>query len=139
MAMADFVTKLQEKTAPAAPHMHWLVRAALTGIFLYHGIDKLRGGTPPQEALDMMFLGSSAVFWLVALGETAAGIGILAGGAKFSYADLVTRLSGLVIAIIMIGATFIVHLPEWHFMRDGAEFQVFTAMVGLFFAVRGNA
>ncbi len=133
-----FANQLSNKMAPATPHVHWLPRLGLAAIFLYHGVDKLRAGTPPQEALDAMFLGSGLVFWLVALAETAAGAAILAGGLKHDYADLLTRFAGFAIAVVMLGAAFIVHLPEWHFMRGGAEFQILTAAVGVLFLVRGN-
>ncbi len=124
--------------APLTPHVHWLVRLAVAGIFVYHGIDKVTSGTPPQEGLDMMFLGSAIVFWLVAIAEVTAGVAIVAGGLKHDLADLLTRYAGFAIAVVMLGAAFIVHLPEWHFMRGGAEFQILLAAVGLMFMVRGN-
>ncbi len=131
--------RIQRTCAPVVPHVHWFVRLGLAGIFLYHGIDKLAAGTPPAEALDMMFLGSAAVFWMVAVAEVLAGVAVLAGGFPIPFSDLLTRLGGLAIAVVMLGAAFIVHLPEWHFMRGGAEFQVLTAGLGLYLAVRGNA
>ncbi len=96
-------------------------------------------GVPPAEMLDAMFFGSSLVFWLVAMAEASAGIAILAGGFKHDLADLATRYAGFAIALVMLGAVFIVHLPEWHFMRGGAEFQVLTASIGIMFLVRGNS
>ncbi len=137
-SLADVNATLDKKLAPAMPYAHWLVRIALASIFLYHGLEKLRGGTPPQAGLDMMFLGSPLVFWLVALGETTAGAAILIGGTQWKFAGLATRFAGFTIALIMLGAAFIVHLPKWHFMEGGAEFQIFAAAVGLFFLVRGN-
>ena len=137
--MAENVSARIEKTlTPLAPHVHWLVRLGFAGIFLYHGIDKFQGGAPPQGALDAMFLGSAVVFWLVALAEVVGAVFILAGGLRLGRADLLTRLGGLMIAVVMIGAALIVHLPEWHFARGGAEFQVFTAAVGLYLFARGN-
>lgn len=128
-----------------APHLHWLIRAALAAIFLYHGIDKLANGTPPQGPLDAMFFGSAAVFWLVAVGEVVAGVAVVLGGLGFARSELTTRVAGAIILIIMLGAAQF-HLAgaggmgthPWHFMRGGAEFQVLTAVLGLVALVRGK-
>ncbi len=134
-----FSARVQSTFEPFVPKFHWVLRLALASIFIYHGMEKLRGGTPPAEMLDMMFFGSAGLFWLVAVGEVVAGVAILAGGFKFNNADLVTRFAGATIFVIMAGAALTVHLPTWHFMQGGAEFQVLTAALGLWFVVRGNA
>ncbi len=134
-----FSARVQSTFEPFVPKLHWVLRAALAAIFAYHGVEKLRGGTPPQGMLDMMFFGSAAVFWLVAITETIAGLAIVAGGFTFGAADLVTRAAGAAIFVVMAGAAVTVHLPTWHFMQGGAEFQVLTAALGLWFVVRGNA
>lgn len=128
-----------------APHMHWAIRFALAGIFVYHGFDKISNGTPPDGPLEAMFFGSAALFWLVALGELVAGLAIVAGGLPFARAELTTRIAGGIIFIIMLGAAQF-HLSgaggggghPWHFMQGGAEFQVLTAMLGLAALVRGR-
>lgn len=145
MAEANIFDKIETACTKESwtKHGHWLVRLAVAGIFLFHGIDKIRGGTPPQEMLDMMFKGSSALFWFTAILELLVGVGILAGGALAgNRGSAITRLAGLGAAIVMFGAIFIVHLENgWSFMNDGpggAEFQTLLAAVGLTFFIRGN-
>jgi putative oxidoreductase len=114
-----------------APHAHWLPRLAFAGIFLYMGINKLAG---PAGFAEMMGL-PVFVAWLVALGETAAGALILLGGAG---QDGATRLAGLIVAPIMVGAIAMVHWPNWHFMDGGAMFQTLILAISLYWVVRGN-
>ncbi len=135
--MAETVqqTQLLEKLTPQA---HWLLRFALAGIFLYHGLSKVSGGTPPAEMLDMMFMGSAGLFWITALLELLAGVAIVAGGSNTTWAPMATRIAGGIIAFVMIGAIAIVHAPNgWNFMAMGAEFQTLTAAVGLYLAIKG--
>ncbi len=119
----------------------WLIRLSLAGTFLFHGIDKF-----PNIAAGAEWMGIPYSLWLlVALGEIAAGAGIIAGrlipGAK---GDLVTRASGAVIAVIMIGAIYLVHWGQWSNVPSeshpcgGMEFQTLLVALGLFFVLRGN-
>ena len=76
---------------------------------------------------------------LVALGEVGAGAGIILGGLlKNKVGDLVTRLSGGAVGVIMIGAILIAH-SDWLvtpklFMSE----QIFLFLLGTYFAIRGN-
>ena len=76
---------------------------------------------------------------LVAIGEVAGGIGIIAGGLiKGKFGDLLTRLSALAIFIIMIGAFYIAH-PDWFineklFMSE----QIYIFALSIFFLINGN-
>ena len=143
--MAEQAAARRFDFATLEPHLHWALRIALAAIFLFHGIDKLRNGTPPAGPLDAMFFGSAALFWLVALGETAAGAAMVIGGFESARSELITRIAGGIILVIMAGAAQF-HLSgaggmgthPWHFMQGGAEFQVLTAMVGLVALVRGR-
>ena len=143
--MADQATAPRFNLDSLAPHLHWALRAALAGIFVFHGIDKFQGGTPPEGPLEAMFFGSAALFWLVAIGEVVAGLAIFAGGFDFAKNELATRVAGGIILVIMLGAAQF-HLSgaggmgthPWHFMQGGAEFQVLTAMLGLVALVRGR-
>jgi uncharacterized membrane protein YphA (DoxX/SURF4 family) len=77
-----------------------------------------------------------------------SGIGILLGGligTKASVAgNLVTRLSGGAVMVIMIGALLIAH-SNWgvFFGERGsilfASEQLFLLLVGTYFAIKGNA
>lgn len=53
--------------------------------------------------------------------------------------DLITRLSGLVAAPVMLGAMFMVHLKNgWSFMNNGIEFPTVMFLLALYFLVAGN-
>ena len=118
---------------------HWLPRAALAAVFLFHGITKFM--MIPQVA--MMLKMSLPGAWALAIFETLAGIFLLLGGFKKSLAWM-TRFGALITSIVMIGAVALVHWPQWSFMATdmkpmgGMEFQVTLLAIALYFLVRGN-
>jgi putative oxidoreductase len=79
---------------------------------------------------------------LVTLAEVAAGVGIIVGA--FTN-DLITRLAGLAVVPVLLGAIFMVHWGRWNFTpaegfpMGGMEFQVVLLLMALFFLVMGNA
>ncbi len=78
---------------------------------------------------------------LVAVLETGGALLILAGGVS---KDWMTRVGGLLIVPVMLGAIFMVHWGQWSFMPSethpvgGIEFQFTLLMIALYFAVVGN-
>ncbi len=120
------------------PHAHWLLRIGLASVFIYHGIGKAMD----VGAFSQMTGLPTAVAALVTLAELAGGIGIILGA--FTN-DLITRLAGLAIAPVMLGALFMVHWGRWNFTpaegfpMGGMEFQVVVLLTALFFLVMGNA
>ena len=120
------------------PHAHWLLRIGLAGVFLFHGIGKVMdlGGFSQMMGL------STPVVALVTLAEVAGGVGIIVGA--FTN-DLITRLAGLAMAPVLLGAIFMVHWPRWSFTpaegfpMGGMEFQVMLLLTALYFLVMGNA
>ena len=114
-----------------SPYVHWGLRLSLAATFLYHGFGKL-----PPDQFAQMIGGSMAVAWAVALTELAAGILLLVGA--FSK-EVLTRIGGLLVMVIMIGAIVLVHAKNgWNAMEGGMEFQVLMLATGLYFAARGN-
>ncbi len=103
------------------------------------GIDKFMGGGLEE------FAGiagvSVAVAGLVALTEIAAGLLVLVGGFSNSW---ITRLGALATLPVMLGAIFMVHWGQWHFMptathpMGGMMFQVTLVMLALYLLLRGN-
>ncbi len=120
------------------PHAHWLLRIGLAGVFIFHGIGKAMalGGFAQMMGLP------TAVAALVTFAELAGGVGIIVGA--FTN-DLITRLAGLAIAPVMLGAIFMVHWGRWGFEpaegfpMGGMELQVVVLFTALFFLVMGNA
>lgn len=116
---------------------HWLLRLALGSVFIFHGIGKLLdlSGFSQMMGLNM------PVAVLVTLAEVAGGFGIIVGA--FTK-DIVTRLAGIAIVPVMLGAIVMVHWGQWSFMASethpagGMEFQVVLLLLALYFVVVGN-
>ena len=80
------------------------------------------------------------VAYFVAFAEVAGGLGIIIGG--FGR-PLISRLAGLAIIPVMLGAIFMVHWGRWNFASSeshpmgGMEFQVVLLLIATWFAL-GN-
>ncbi len=112
-----------------APNVHWALRLSLAATFLYHGVGKF-----PIEGPAMGL--PVAVVWAVALAELAAGVLLIAGA--FGK-EMLTRLAGLIVVVIMIGAIALVHAKNgFSVMNGGMEFQLLMLAGGLYFASKGN-
>ncbi len=105
------------------PHAHWLLRIGLASVFIYHGLYKVMN----FEGFSQMMGLPTSVAALVTFAELAGGVGIIVGA--FSK-DLITRVAGLAMAPILLGAIFMVHWGQWNFApaegfpMGGMEFQV---------------
>ncbi len=121
----------------AEEHGHWLIRLSLAGTFVFHGLAKF----PSAEMMAQMMNMPLIMVYMLALAETLAGLFIL-GGALFN--EILTRISGAIIAVVMAGAIIMVHWPRWSFVATetkpmgGMEFQLLVLLLGLLFALRGN-
>ena len=119
------------------PHAHWLLRIGLAGVFIFHGIGKVMNLGGFSEMLGL----SLSVVALVTFAELAGGVGIIVGA--FTK-DLITRLAGLALAPVLLGAIFMVHWGRWNFTpaegfpMGGMEFQVVLLLMALYFLVMGN-
>ena len=123
------------------PITPWLLRLGLGTSFILHGSGKFP--LPPERMVtwfeSMGYIYPEIVTSMVAVGEVAAGAGIILGGLVSGNAgNLITRLSGGAVVIIMIGAILIAH-SDWLitkklFMSE----QIFLLILGLFFAIKGN-
>ena len=139
---------LERAASPLKAYANCLLKIGLGISFFLHGYGKL----PISEG----FVGwltskgissASVVAPMIAWGEILAGLGILLGGLIGIKAailgNLVTRLSGCAIGIIMIGAITIAH-SDWDLFigeRDAVLFaseQLFLLLLGVYFAIRGN-
>ena len=120
------------------PNAHWLLRIGLASVFIFHGIGKVMNLGGFSEMLGL----STTVVALVAFAELAGGVGIIVGA--FTK-DLITRLAGLAIVPVLLGAILMVHWGRWNFVpaenfpMGGMEFQVVLLLSALYFLVMGNA
>ena len=132
---------LESIAKPLMPITPWLLRLGLGTSFILHGIGKFP--LPPERMVtwfeSMGYMYPEIVTSMVAVGEVAAGAGIILGGLVSDHiGNLITRLSGGAVVIIMIGAILIAH-SDWLitkklFMSE----QIFLLILGLFFAIKGN-
>ena len=139
---------LEGIASPLKAYANCLLRIGLGLSFFLHGYGKV----PINEG----FVGwlaskgissASVVAPLIAWGEILSGLGILLGGLIGTRAailgNLVTRLSGGTIGVIMIGAIIIAH-SDWGFFigeRGSVLFaseQLFLLLLGIYFASKGN-
>jgi putative oxidoreductase len=132
-----------DTTIVLARHAHWLLRGALASVFIFHGIDKFLGAGIGGFAQMMGF--PTLLALMVALGEIGAGAAVLLGGLMRNfYGDALTRLGGLGVFGIMVGAVFLAHWGQWHFMPSathpmgGMQFQVTLMLVGIYLFIKGN-
>jgi putative oxidoreductase len=139
--MSKLNNALDSMAKPFSGIAPWLLRLSLGISFFLHGYGKFP--LPPQKMV--VWFESKGIIWpelitsLVALGEVIAGIGILLGGLLFNQlGNLITRLSGGAVVVIMIGAFAIAH-PDWFITKDlFMSEQIFLFILGLYFAIKGN-
>ena len=141
----SFLNKL---FSPLYTYTDFLLRVTLGISFFLHGYGKI----PIQQGF-VDWLSSKGVpfadltAFLVAWGEMLSGIGILIGGLIGMSApvigNLITRLSGGTVMVIMIGALLLAHSDWAIFIGERgsvlfASEQLFLLLLGTYFAIRGN-
>jgi len=139
--MSKLNSALDSLAKPFSGVAPWLLRLSLGISFFLHGYQKFP--LPPQKMV--VWFESEGIIWpelvtsLVALGEAIAGVGIILGGLLFNQlGNLITRLSGGAVVVIMVGAFVIAH-PDWFITKDlFMSEQIFLFVLGLYFAIKGN-
>ena len=148
----NFMNKLNdllEKLArPLKDYSSCLLRIGLGVSFFLHGYGKV----PIQQGF-IDWLASKGIpyaeltAFLVAWGEMLSGIGILIGGliglSLPTIGNIITRLSGGAVMVIMIGALLLAHSDWAIFIGERgsilfASEQLFLLLLGTYFAIRGN-
>ena len=104
----------------------FLLRLILGIAFLIHGFGKFP--LPPQKLIDYFNFGP------IYAGFTL----ILAFFFKNSFGDILTRLSGLLITIIMIFAFYLAHKDWFITTKLFTSEQIFLFILGLYFLINGN-
>ena len=123
------------------PYAHWLLRAGLASVFVYHGVLKFMNLEGFAQMLPISFTATV----LVALAEVVGGALVLLGGfGKDALSDLATRLGAAMQIPVMGGAIALVHWGRWSFVptenfpMGGMEFQVTLMLVALYLVITGN-
>lgn len=130
-------TPTAPSSAPAAPVAATLGRTVLRAVlgvtFLLHGWQKFTEWTLAGTQASFAEMG-------VPLAEVAApavAVLELAGGALLVL-GLATRVVAALLALVMLGALVLVHLPAGFFAADGGiELVLLLAAASLFFALAG--
>ncbi len=148
----NFMNKLNdllEKLArPLKGYSSCLLRIGLGASFFLHGYGKI----PIQQGFIDWLASKGIPFadltaFLVAWGEMLSGIGILIGGLIGlrlpTIGNIITRLSGGAVMIIMIGALLLAHSDWAIFIGERgsilfASEQLFLLLLGTYFAIKGN-
>ena len=114
----------------------WVIRLGLGIAFIIHGYNKFP--LPPQGLINY-FGFSPALATFVALSEVFAGFVIIVGGLlNNSLGNLITRLGGLMVVVVMIFAFSIAH-QEWFItVKLFTSEQIFLFLIGFYFLIRGN-
>ena len=148
----NFMNKLNdllEKLArPLKDYSSCLLRIGLGVSFFLHGYGKV----PIQQGFVDWLASKGIPFadltaFLVAWGEMLSGIGILIGGliglSLPTIGNIITRLSGGAVMVIMIGALLLAHSDWAIFIGERgsilfASEQLFLLLLGTYFAIKGN-
>ena len=104
--------------------------------FIIHGLNKFP--LPPQGLIDYFDL-SPTIASTVAISELLSGlILILSGFIKNPIGNLLTRLSGLNISILMISILVFAHQDWLIKTKLFTSEQIFLLIGGIYFLIKGN-
>ena len=104
--------------------------------FIIHGAKKFP--LPPQGLTEYFGL-SPAIASLVALSELLSGLVIIISGfIKNPLGNLLTRLSGLNITILMISILVFAHKDWFVTTKLFTSEQIFLLIGGIYFLIKGN-
>ena len=104
--------------------------------FLIHGLNKFP--LPPQGLIDYFDL-SPAIASTVAISELLSGlILIISGFIKNPIGNLLTRLSGLNISILMTSILIFAHQDWLITTKLFTSEQIFLLIGGIYFLIKGN-
>ena len=112
-----------------------LIRIASAAAFLYHGSAILFGafGGPGPAKFAAFMHAPAAIGYLVGMAQFFGGLAILLG--------IFARIGAICVAIIMLGAIFLVHLPHGFDIGQGGSEYAFTQLciaLAILFAGAGD-
>ncbi|MEM8786223.1 MAG: hypothetical protein AAGF19_10235 [Pseudomonadota bacterium] len=131
MAVLDTVADYG-KRIPTIHSADWFLRVPLAAIIIEQGYYKLPNFAAQAEGYGLPII----VFGLATFAEIAGGIAILLGGIirKNWMTDVLTRLGGLAVAIVVTGVIVMIYFGPF----SGWQLQGMLLAGGLYFLMRGN-
>jgi putative oxidoreductase len=110
-----------------------IVRIAAALPFLYHGSGILFGafGGPGPHGFAAFMHAPDIVGYLVGLAQFGGGLAILTG--------ILIRIGALCVIIVMLGAIFLVHLPQgYDISNHGTEYAITLFLIALSLLIAGG-
>ena len=113
-----------------------LFRFSIAIAFIIHGLNKFP--LPPESLIEYFDL-SPALASFVALSELSSGLMLIIGGfIRNPYGNVLTRLAGFIIVIMMINIFAIAHQDWFINTKLFTSEQIFLFIGGLYFFIKGN-
>jgi putative oxidoreductase len=109
-----------------------LLRIASAMAFLYHGSEILFGafGGPGPQQFAARHQWPVVLAYLVGLAQFGGGLAVLTG--------VLFRFGAACVALVMVGAIFLVHLPHGFAVSDGgAEYALTQLLIAIAFLITG--
>ena len=134
--MIHFIKRLENSLLNFEALASHLFRFGIAIEFIIHGLNKF---PLPPEALIEYFDLSPGLASFVAISELSAGIILIIGGfIKNPYGNILTRLAGLTIVIMMINIFAIAHQDWFINSKLFTSEQIFLFIGGIYFFIKGN-
>lgn len=135
MAYTSDVFLRTSRALPRGTHAHWLLRAALALVLVQQGLDKFPLSADAAAGFGLPF----ALWALAAVGEIGAGaLLVVAGFLRGPLGNLLTRVAGAGLAVIVLGVLFVAYggtPADWVIFN---QFHLLLMAGGLFFALTGG-
>ena len=134
--MNNLITKINEFFLNFEAIASLLLRLILGIAFIIHGYSKFP--LPPEGLIDYYDI-PPLIASIVAISELTSGILlIISGFLKGQLGNIVTRVVGLNIAILMFCIFAVAH-QDWFFTKSlFTNSQIFLLVGGLYFLIKGN-
>ena len=114
----------------------WLITLGLGIAFIIHGYNKFP--LPPQGLIEYFDL-SPTIASTVAISELLSGLVlIISGFIKNPLGNLLTRLSGLNISVLMVSILLFAHQDWLITTKLFTSEQIFLLIGGIYFLIKGN-
>jgi len=135
MAYASEFFSRTARALPRTRYAHWFLRLPLAAVALQQGMMKF-----PLSADAAAGFGLPLALWaLAALGEIAVGVMLLLGGLMRGGAgDLLTRLAGAGLAVIVAGVIYVAYWAPPLDLLMFNQFQLLLLGGALYFALFGD-